>query len=341
MNIEILSASSAARYEEFLLKRPETLLYHSYRYHCLIEELLACQQETRLAIDESGTVRAAFPLMSMRGPYGTAFNSLPFYGSNGGLLGDDKTARAALALAYNELLSGPGVACATVVENPLSPSGATGLPVDLIDERIGQLTPLPTAENAATALMSMYHQKTRNMVRKAEKGGVAVAIDNDALDFVLDVHVQNMRDLGGIPKSDNFFLLVPKYFQAGIDYNIYVAKIENVRVAALLVFYYNKSAEYFTPVVLEAFRDTQALSGIIYRAMSDAARSGFRWWNWGGTWLSQDGVYRFKSRWGTQDKPYRYYTHIKNKEILAASRDSLLATYPNFFTVPFAALSPS
>jgi len=73
--------------------------------------------------------------------------------------------------------------------------------------------------------------------------------------------------------------------------------------------------------------------------MCDAASEGYVWWNWGGTWLSQDGVYRFKSRWGTQDLPYRYFTIVRNSEILKASREELLTAYPGFFTVPFSALS--
>ena len=31
--------------------------------------------------------------------------------------------------------------------------------------------------------------------------------------------------------------------------------------------------------------------------MASAAKRGMTRWNWGGTWLSQDGVYRFKKGW--------------------------------------------
>ena len=117
-----------------------------------------------------------------------------------------------------------------------------------------------------------------------------------------------------------------------------VAKINNEPIAALLTLYFNKTVEYFTPVIMQSHRDTQALSTIVFYAMTDSIACGYKWWNWGGTWLDQDGVYRFKSRWGTQDKPYYYRTNIRNKAILASSEGELLKAYPNFFAVPFSAL---
>ena len=46
--------------------------------------------------------------------------------------------------------------------------------------------------------MQSFHHKTRNMVRKAEKRGVEVVVDNEAMTFLMDVHQQNMREIGGL-----------------------------------------------------------------------------------------------------------------------------------------------
>ena len=109
-------------------------------------------------------------------------------------------------------------------------------------------------------------------------------------------------------------------------------------VAALLLFFYNRIVEYYTPVVRKEYRNSQALSATIFRAMCDASNQRYSWWNWGGTWLSQDGVYRFKSRWGTKDLPYRYFTSVHNPAVLKSTPAELRAWYP-LFTVPFSALS--
>lgn len=339
MRIEALTPHLAERYEAFLLARPETLLYQSWHYQSLLTALLGCRQQGLLALDEGGNLQAALPLMAMDGPLGTVVNSLPFYGSNGALIGEDPVARAELVTAYRRMVQSPGMAASTLIENPLAPGGADGLVHDLTDERIGQLTPLPPAGDEESALMQSFHYKTRNMVRKAEKLGVEVAVDNDAMPFLVAVHEENMREIGGLAKPQRFFDVLPEYFLPGQDYRLYVARLGGEPVAAVLVFFYNRTAEYYTPVVRKEHRDTQALSAAIFRAMCDAAAQGYAWWNWGGTWLSQGGVYRFKSRWGTRDLPYRYFITVHNPEILKASRAELLAAYPSFFTVPFSALS--
>ena len=109
-------------------------------------------------------------------------------------------------------------------------------------------------------------------------------------------------------------------------------------VAALLLFYFNQTVEYFTPAIVKAHRSTQALPLTIFVAMKDAIRAGYRNWNWGGTWLSQDGVYDFKKRWGTNEYPYFYYTRLFRSDIMRRSKTELLEHYPGFFVLPFAAL---
>ncbi len=338
MRIEVLNPHLAERYEAFLMARSESLLYQSWRYQSLLLDFLGCRQQSLIVLDSHDNVLAALPLMAMDGPMGTVLNSLPFYGSNGALIGEDQAARAELLVAYRKMVQAPGIAAATLIENPLAPGGADGLAFDLADDRIGQLTPLPPAADHEATLMRSFHYKTRNMVRKAEKLGVEVIVDNDAIPFLLSVHEENMQEIGGLAKSNRFFHALPQYFRPDQDYRLYVANLDDEPVAAVLVFFYNRTAEYYTPVVRKEYRDSQALSAAIFRAMCDAAAQGYAWWNWGGTWLSQDGVYRFKSRWGTKDLPYRYFTSVHNPKILKASRAELLAAYPSFFTVPFSAL---
>ena len=37
---------------------------------------------------------------------------------------------------------------------------------------------------------------------------------------------------------------------------------------------------------------------ILNKAFDDAKMKGYKYWNWGGTWLSQKGVFRFKKKNG-------------------------------------------
>lgn len=339
MRIEVLSERFAERYETFVLAQPSTLLYHSWSYQSLLVSLLGCRQQSLLALDEHGSILAALPLMAMDGPLGSVFNSLPFFGSNGGIIGRNLAARSELVRTYTEMVHASGVAAGTIIENPLSPENANELVHDITDERIGQLTPLPSSSDKKAALMHSFHYKTRNMIRKAEKLGVEVVVDNEAMPFLVAVHEENMHEMRAMPKSKSFFDSLPRYFRSGKDYRLYVARLNGDAVAAVLVFFYNRTAEYYTPVLRKQYRESQALSAAIFCAMCDAASLAYEWWNWGGTWRSQEGVYRFKSRWGTKDLPYRYFVTVNNSQVLKADRADLLAAYPSFFTVPFSELS--
>ena len=87
-----------------------------------------------------------------------------------------------------------------------------------------------------------------------------------------------MKDIGGLAKASRFFALITKFFRPSIDFNIYVARKENDKIAVLLLFYFNQTVEYFTPVVVHENRPDQPLAGIIFEAMSDAINRGYRWW---------------------------------------------------------------
>ena len=94
----------------------------------------------------------------------------------------------------------------------------------------------------------------------------------------------------------------------------------------------------YTPVIVEEHREKQPLSLLIFEAMKDASKEGYKLWNWGGTWLTQDGVYRFKSRWGTKDINYYYYTKINSERIYHCSKEELLNEYNDVFVIPFSHL---
>jgi len=338
LQVVVLNRELDQAYQNFLLGHETSLIYHSPAYRDFLGDVAGGEPKYLLALDQQGEIRGALPLFFKKGPHGTVCNSLPFFGSIGGVVGACPQARSALLAQYNRLITGPNMATATIVENPLDRYDNDDIKRDMTDYRIGQITPLPASGDFEALLMSMYHQKTRNMVRKAEKSDFVIEADETAYDFLESVHRETLSALGGIAKSSSFFKFVQEHFAPGRMRRLYVARHQGELVAALLMLYFNKTAEYFVPVTRSDFRHLQPLSLIIYRAMIDAARDGFRIWNWGGTWQSQEGVYHFKKRWGTQDRRYTYYTRIRNRKLLKLTREEILRDYPWYFVLPFASL---
>lgn len=330
-----LAEFSSEQITDFLLTRREAMFYHSPKYQDFLVELLGCQKLGAVVV-EGANISGVVTAMETSGSYGRIINSLPFFGSHGGLIFDNEASGKMLGYWLNSRFSENDVAAATIIENPFEPSSSVGrVEADLMDERIGQFTPLSAEKSDPEVLLSSLHPKTRNMVRKAIGLGVTVRRDPSQLQTLAELHTENMEVISAIPKPKRFFDLIPSHFEIDQDWQCWSATIDNEVVAALLVFHFNQITEYFTPVIRADFRSSQALSLIIFEAMRDASRRGMRWWNWGGTWKSQESVYRFKSRWGTVDMPYRYHTKVNSQRILSQVPQILLAEYPFFYVLPF------
>ncbi|MGA6826586.1 GNAT family N-acetyltransferase [Nitrospira sp. NS4] len=332
--LSVLVPEDEPAYNAFLLGIEDSLLYYSVRYKSFLQDLLGCEAQYWLAW-EGERVTGVLPVMWRDGPYGRILNSLPYYGSNGGVLATFPDASSVLMEKYNELASAPGVAAATWVCHPLR---RTDVPPahTLVDERIGQFTSLDWGQvDVESAMRAAMDGSARRNIRKAETSGVKVLVANDRLDFIRDVHWENMGEIGGKGKTADFFAKVPQHFTAGDDYRVYIAERNGTLISGLLLFYFNRTVEYFTPVTVSNERESQPMALILAQAMVDAAREGFLRWNWGGTWLSQEGVWRFKRKWGAQDHAYQYFIQLNDPALLNCTKSELLRAYPDFFVVPF------
>ncbi len=355
IRVELLTDSLFDSYEHWLSTVPDALIFHSVPYLRMLRRIVAAGSDQYLLAFESNRIVGALPVFLKSGAQGNVLNSLPFFGSNGGLLLDPdfsaaENARQVLIDAWHSLGREQDVVAATLVSNPLSEMDVfyrTTLRHSLCDSRVGQITPLPVYDGnddrCGDQLMSSYHVKTRNSVRKGQKSGIIVehCASAEAMRVLASMHAENMQSIGGTAKPLSVFETIREEFVYDRHYRVYRAiKGEDV-IASLLVFFHNQTAEYFTPATVAEARILQPMSLLIFEAMREAARRGCDHWNWGGTWLSQGGVYQFKSRWGTKDIPYFYYVDVVDESVLDCERETLLREYPYFYVVPFDRLRTS
>lgn len=355
LTAQILTAQEDQKYEDFLLSCDHTLLYASVYYKRLIETHLKCKSVYTLALNDTRDIVGAFPLMIACNPrLGNVANSLPFFGSNGGMIVkeglDPETAtgiREFLLKEATALIAYEKCVASTFITNPFDSEGkewlSANFSADFIDDRIGQITPLPLyGDNYDQTLMKIFDDPRPRNIRKALKEGVTVYSSNrtEDLDFLYKGHKENIEAIGGKTKDASFFNSIPEIIP-GSMFKVWVAEKQGVKIAALLVFYFNKTVEYFTPCTLHEYRNLQPSSLLIFEAMKEAAQKGYCYWNWGGTWRTQDGVYDFKKKWGATDHPYFYFTKIYDPDILKAAKETLLKEFGNFFVLPFNKINPT
>jgi len=354
IEIKVLNPNTEADYRQLLANAPAAMFNHSLLYRKFLQKILIDAEDHYLLAYEAGELMAALPLFLKHGYLGSVVNSLPFYGSHGSVVAKSNAGKSvikALLDAYSAFCDNREVISSILIESPIDPNKKiySSYKSDYVDARIGQITVLPepcAMHEVEDRLLSLYHQKTRNIVRKGLKSGFIVRHDGSQKTFeeLHALHDENIRSIGGEAKPWEVFEAIRDIFQYDKDYRIYIAICDEQIVCALLVFYFKGIVEYFTPVTLKSYRKHQPLSLLIFIAMRDAViERGSTHWNWGGTWLSQDGVYQFKSRWGTTDYPYRY--HIKANRgssfFQNKNKSDFLSGYPYFYIVPFTVLDNS
>jgi hypothetical protein len=338
IQVDRVEAFEEREWDGFLCGRPGGLFVHSIAYRDLLVEELGCEPEYLVA-REAGEIRGVLPLMWAEDPAGRICNSLPYNGSHGGPLAADARAERALIEAWNERAADPSTLAATMIENPFAAPAAPGPVHELTDERFSHFTVLPPG-GRAPELMALISPEARNNVRRAARRGVEVELNNGALPEVHRIHEEVMAGFGARAKSRRFFDSIPARLDTD-GFAVWVARVDGEIAAALLVVRFNGVSEYFASGTREGFRRHHPHPALVFAALVEETRRGVRLWNWGGTRDGMDGVYHFKSKWGSRAVRYRYLVRLNDRSLLDAAPDELLGRFPGFYVVPFAALRAS
>ena len=343
LSIRLLTPEYEESYMKFVMNKKESLMYYSLSFRKFLTELLGDKSEYLIAVSGKEDVVGCMPIFYRENhQYGVVANSLPYYGGHGGPIAASTEIMEMLLEKYLDTVKEKGCVASTVIGSPLEDYDRLYRDIvkpNYIDERIELMTyfPYETGLPMENALMSKYHYKERNSIRKAIKNDVVTEIDNsdETIDFLCRVHTENIETVGGLPKKREAFKLIQRIFKAGEDYDLFVAKKDNNKIAAVLVFYFNGTVEYYTPAIVHDYRSIQPLALLIYTAMQNAMKKGYEKWNWGGTGLTQKSLYDFKSKWGTTETRYYYYTKIYDKSILDVDKDELMKVFSNYYVYPF------
>jgi hypothetical protein len=323
--------SLTENYKMISSSRNDCLVHYSDSFLNFLDSALTESSVEQISVIENGEKQAFFNFAIHKGDYGVVLNSLPFFGSHGGPVSSNKYYKDKLFEKIKLRLNEINPSSYTIIESPFNPlcdADIHELGVDEVDYRIGQITPLP-------ADMTNFHVKTRNSIRKGQKLNMSFERknDNDSWEWMQSVHEASIISLNGIPKTRKIFDLLKATLKNSVE--LWIGSINKKPICGLVTISYKQTVEYFTPVVEVNFRDSQALSALIYEVMIIASNGGYKLWNWGGTWESQVGVYRFKSRWGAEDNNYRYFNSTNSQNIRSASQNELIKSYPFFYVRKF------
>lgn len=299
-----------------------------------------------------GTDMAMMPMATKwSDELGLVANSMPWFGSLGGVLTapeDADSSRILLLRQAESWFRDNDVAFASI---NLTPEEMRFLPVyqeilkpQVVHRRRAQVTALPEAgEEVEERLMRVFHPKARNAVRKGLAQGFRIerCDSEEAWSSLVRIHSENMELLGGRAKSTETYRLLRKHApQASVSLTL--AKLGERVVAALLLLRVGRTIEYITPAVDPAYRETQALSALIWTEMLSGVIDGALIWNWGGTGWGQSSLHRFKERLGGVTTDYVTIVVCSDQGLRSLPRieNSLPAEVQDYFLYPFSRVRP-
>ena len=265
ISVEHVKTINELDYSSYVIKNPNSLIYSSINFINLITKHLKAKSEWLIAKEDQKTL-GILPFVIKEGDLGPVYNSLAYYGSNGSIIQNiyHYKSKKKLVDSYYELAKENNACSATLITNPLVKDHNfydDNIDCTYKDYRIGQITILPkNNEN----LINIFQSPRPRNIRRALKENVQIEISNEkwAIDFLYNTHKTEMESKGGLAKKKLFFDLLSKELDLS-EWKIFVAKLNDKPIGALLLLYYNKTVEYFTPAIINKYRKTQASSLII------------------------------------------------------------------------------
>ena len=153
MRVEILRPELTEAYDQYLMGHSCSLLYYCSKYKNLLKDLLGCEEEYLLAM-EGTNIHGVLPLMFTETDKGRVYNSLPYYGSNGGIIADNPAAYHELVNAYNAIACSETTVSSTIISNPLAQQDASDIRYNYTDYRISLFTSISFESNHRDQIMA-------------------------------------------------------------------------------------------------------------------------------------------------------------------------------------------
>jgi len=337
MNISIEDNLELEDYDYFLKKNEFSTFYHSGKFLKLLESLLGTGSKFVVAKDKDQII-GVMPLFVKESPFGKVVNSLPFFGSYGGIISFDKNVKKGILEEINVFNKENDVLSSVIITNPFDPNNEhyeKYFSFNIKEQRRIQCTDLK--DQSKQKLWELLEQRVRRSIRKTEKNNVIVQENGDAaiIDDFYNLHKKSMEEKNARAKPIEFFKNLKKIFNENEDYDIFVAKKDSENIGFLLVFYFNSFTEYYIPVFHSKWKNLQPTSILIWKSLERSIEKKIRYYNFGGTWIDQTELYRFKRGWNAQDFNYYYYIYRDLDRIKDLGLDEIKKNFENYYVTKY------
>jgi len=155
------------------------------------------------------------------------------------------------------------------------------------------------------------------------------------------IHLERIHELGGKPLPYNFLydiLFHPKMEEFSKLFTVY--KDGFLIGGTLCVFNKKGILDNFMPSTRKQYLEVGTNFFMVDQILKWCYRNQIKIYNWQSSNPPRGGVFKFKKQWGSEVRPYTYYTKILDKErfekiISENSLESITETFEGHFFAPF------
>jgi CelD/BcsL family acetyltransferase involved in cellulose biosynthesis len=351
IHIERLCPEDRVEYDSLVSLSRNGMRSHTLRWAEVLQRFTKTEA-MHLVAKLNGKIVGVLPsFMKKNTKYGNVLNSLPFFGTHGGpvvldTLKESIQVKEKLLLAFKELAKENDCIFSTLITTPFEANPKLIqeiLKPDFIDSRITQMTVFPEMTNIEKGIMNIVEKRCRTAIRKAQKSNIEVEFAQNLrhVNALFEMHKSGMKKKHGIYKPWRFFKILFEEFPdvQSRDIKVLFASKDDKIIAGLLLLYYKNIVSYFTPCFDLKYSGLQPNTLLIYEAMKNTLKNGYKIWNFGGG-SRFSGVYMFKRSWGAKDYPYQYFINAYRDtgEIQGLQEEEILSEYKWFYVLPFTEL---
>jgi hypothetical protein len=297
------------RWEALLAAEPQALVYH---HPAWLQALQAEYGEAPLNLaceDNRGNLVGVLPLLRTSGYLtGSRLQSLPRTTAAGPVASSAEATALLLQAAVARARALPG----TQLRLKVASNALDGL----VDRLVGRpyeelhLLNLPARPEDLRFGNSRNHGAIKRAVNKAAKSGVRVRAAESEVELRAwyRLYLEAMRWHAVPPRPYRFFLALWELLRPRGLMRLLVAELEGRLVAGSVLLMFGQTVFYAFNGRRRGDLSLRPNDALHWRALHDACAEGYRRYDFGEVPVGNEGLARFKSKWGTETALlYRYY----------------------------------
>jgi hypothetical protein len=184
---------------------------------------------------------------------------------------------------------------------------------------------LPLSPQIEQSFDSLKHP-TKNSVRKALREGVTVSRSrsSEAMEVYYDLHCRTRKRHGLPPQPVTFFRKVHEYIVSKGLGCVFEAAYRGRVVASAVCLNFGREAIVKYSAFDDSFQSVRPNNLLVWRMISWAGASGFRYLSFGRSEMGHAGLLRFKRGWNLEEYPLAYYKYSLRRDELIPGRDGVV-----------------